>query len=63
MKSTTKLDLAAALRRQATGRSAKTLQAELGGILPPEELSGLELRMRSATVGLAEWLERESTSC
>ncbi len=62
-KSMTKLDLAAALRKQATELSTKALKAELGGLLPPEELSGLDLRMRSATVRLAEWLERESTSC
>ncbi len=57
MKSTTKLDLAAALRREATDLSAKTLQVELGGLQPPEELSGLELRMRSATVG--RYIRRE----
>jgi hypothetical protein len=56
-KTMTRGDLATALRKQAADLTQASLKVELGGLLPEDECSGLDLRMKSATVKLAEWLE------
>jgi len=39
--------------------SQERLAAELGGLLPIEELAGLAPRTRAAVVKIAEWLEAQ----
>ena len=55
--SMTRADLARELRTQVGELSLKDLEAELGGLLPREELAGLAPRITAATLRLAEWLE------
>lgn len=56
-KTMTRADLAAELRAAGAALSQDSLVAELGGLLPSEELAGLAPRMKAATVKIAEWLE------
>ena len=53
----TRVELAAELRAEAAKLSPDRLAAELGGLLPVEELAGLAPRMKAAAVEIAEWLE------
>lgn len=56
-RSMTRAQLAAELRAEAADLSKERLAAELGGVLPDEELAGLAPRMKAAAIKLAEWLE------
>lgn len=53
----TKADLARALREAAQGVTEASIAEELAPLLPESELAGLDVRLRAAVVGLAEWLE------
>lgn len=55
-------ELAEELRRAAEDVTDTALKDELGGVLPPEELPGLEVRIRGAVEKVAELLlnEREA---
>ncbi len=53
----TRVELAAELRAEAADLSQGRLVAELGGVLPSEELAGLAPRMKAATAKIVEWLE------
>lgn len=53
----TRVELAAELRTDGAGLSQERLDAELGGVLPTEELAGLAPRMKAATAKIVEWLE------
>jgi len=53
----TRVELASELRAEVADLSQDRLVAELGGVLPREELAGLALRMKAATAKIAEWLE------
>lgn len=55
-KSMTRAQFAAELRGEAERLDQDALEAELGGLLPSEELAGLALRMRAALVQLCERL-------
>ena len=57
-KSMTRVEFAAELRAAAAALSQDRLAAELGGLLPSEELAGLATRIKAASTGLAEWLEQ-----
>ena len=59
-KSMSRAELAEALRKEAADLSDRRVAAELGGLLPPEELAGLTPRMKAAAIQLAEWLEGSS---
>ena len=50
-------ELAGELLAATVELSQERLAAELGGVLPSEELAGLAIRMRAAVVKIAEWLE------
>lgn len=54
----TKADLARALREAVQRVDDAAIFEELAPLLPESELAGLKLRLRAATVRLAEWLER-----
>lgn len=56
-RSMVRVDLAAELRTAAEALTEVALQQELAPILPPEELTGLLPRLRSAAVRIAERLE------
>ena len=56
-RSMTRVEFAAELRAEAVDLSQDRLAAELGGLLPVEELAGLAPRMKAAAVEIAEWLE------
>ena len=49
--------LAEELRIESKSLTPKKLNAELSGLLPPEERAGLDLRIKAALAKLAEWLE------
>jgi predicted nucleotidyltransferase component of viral defense system len=53
----TRVELAAELRAEIADLSQERLVAELGGVLPSEEMAGLAPRMKAAAARLAEWLE------
>jgi predicted nucleotidyltransferase component of viral defense system len=56
-KTMTRAELAGELREVTSSLSQERVAAELGGVLPAEELAGLALRIRAAVVKIAEWLE------
>jgi len=58
-RSMTRVELAAELRTEAADLSHERLAAELGGLLPSEELAGLVPRMKAAVAKIAEWLEEQ----
>ena len=53
----TRADLGGELRREAAELTQERMVAELGGVLPNEEIAGLAPRVKAATVKTAEWLE------
>ena len=57
----TRDELATELRAATADLSQERLLAELGGVLPPEELAGLAPRMKAASAKIAEWLEERPT--
>ncbi len=56
----TRAELATELRAEAADLSQERLAAELGGILPSEEIAGLAPRMQAAIANIVEWLEEQS---
>lgn len=57
LRTMTRVELAAELRAEAAALSQERLGAELGGLLPSEELAGLAPRIKAAVAKIAEWLE------
>lgn len=59
-KTTSHAGLASDLRAEAASLTQDRVDAELGGLLPVAETAGLALRIKAATIRLAEWLEGRS---
>lgn len=57
----TRAELATELRTETADLSQERLAAELGGILPSEEVAGLAPRIKAAIAKIAEWLEERPT--
>lgn len=58
-KSMIRLELATELCAESANLSPERLTAELGGLLPHEELAGLAPRMKAACAGIVDWLEEQ----
>ncbi len=58
-RSMTKTELATELRQEAEELDPDRVRAELGGLLPEEEIAGLSTRLKAAARGIADWLERD----
>jgi hypothetical protein len=55
--SMTRAELASELTKASVELSQDRVGAELGGVLPPEELAGLATRIKGAITKIVEWLE------
>ena len=52
-------ELVSEIRQAATDLTGAALEEELAGVLPPEELSGLDLRIRTAVGKISDYLLAE----